>query len=533
MAPTPPPARSAASPDKVLASMMLALALVVAAVSSLNLALPEIARSTGATQTELQWIVDAYAIVFAGLLLPAGALGDRIGRRKVLVAGLVVFAVANLYGALDDEPASLIVARGIAGVGAALIMPATLSIVTTVFRPEERSRAVGTWAGVAGGGAIVGLLVSGALLEVTAWQWVLVVNVVWAVAALVAAARWAPDSRATEHVALDPVGAALSAGGLGAVVFATIEGPHRGWTDGLVVGGYVLGALALLGFVAWELTRRHPLLDPRLFRDGMFTLGAVSITVQFVAFFGFVFVGLQYLQLVLGYSPLQAALATVPLAVTIGGLSRQVTPRLLRHVDPGVLNATGLATMAPGFALFATLDRTDSYWSVLASLTLLGIGAGLAMTPATTAIVESLPESKQGVASAVNDTAREVGGAIGIAVLGSLAISGYRTELDPHLAGAPPEVADRARHSLAAVVHAADRSPVAAELVTPARDAFAAGMSNAMWAGAAIVTAGAALSLVLRRARHRPTTPSAPSHPSGPSGPARGEPAADATTARH
>ncbi len=508
---TPSPGIERSARIRVLRSMVFALALVVSAVASLNLALPDIAGNTGATQTQLQWIVDGYAVVFAGLLLPAGALGDRFGRRRVLVAGLVVFGSAYGVASAAHGADVLIAARAVAGIGAALIMPATLSIITTVFPAEERSRAVGTWAGVAGGGAVLGLLLSGVLLEVASWRWVFAANAIWAAVALVAAAAWAPESRDRAAAAVDPLGALLSAGGLSAVVFATIEGPHRGWGDRLVVGGYVLGALALAAFVRWEATRERPLLDPRLFRHRGMAMGSLSITLQFLGFFGFIFIALQYLQLVLDYSALQAALAMLPLGLTFGATSRQVAPRLVGRFEPSRVSATGLAIGAAGFALLATLGSHSTYGHVLAGLVVLGAGMGLATTPATTAIVGSLPPEQQGVASAVNDTAREVGGSIGIAVLGSLSTAGYHHGVDPHLATLPPDAATKAHDSLAFVVQAADHfGPAGHSFVAIARDASVDGMGAALWVGAAVLAAGAVVTSVHRRRPLPPTDRTGP-----------------------
>lgn len=491
---------------RVLLSMVFALALVVSAVASLNLALPEIARDTGATQTQLQWLVDGYAVVFAGLLLPAGALGDRFGRRRMLIGGMLLFGLAYALAAFTTDPRTLIALRSIAGVGAAMTMPATLSIITTTFPPHERTKAVGTWAGVAGGGAVIGLLLSGTLLEVAEWEWVFAANAVWAAIALVLAAAWAPESRDEHAGSVDPIGGALSAGGLSAAVFATIEGPHRGWTDPLVVGGYAVGAVALLGFVLWELTRRQPLLDPRLFRRRGFASGSLSITLQFLAFFGFVFIGLQYLQLVLGYSPLKAALAFVPMGAAIGITSRRAAPHLANTIGATRTNTVGLTLAALGFVVLAMLGTSSSYWHVLGGLLVLGAGMGIATTPATSAIVMSLPDSKQGVASAVNDAAREVGGAIGIAVLGSVLSGGYRGDIEPHTEGLPPEAAEKASDSLAFVVHGADRlGPAGDELLGVARDSFVSGMHTAMWVAAAVMATGAAAIQVLHRDEHRRT----------------------------
>jgi MFS family permease len=257
----------------ILLAMCAALALVVSAVASLNVALPDLSRDLGASQTDQQWIVDAYAVVFAGLLLPAGAIGDRFGRRGVLLAGLGIFGAAYLGGVWASSPELLIGLRALAGVGAALIMPATLSIITASFPADERERAVAVWAGVAGAGAILGLLISGVLLEVASWEWVFAANAGWAALALGLALRFAPASKEGAGAALDPIGGVLSATGLAAVILAIIEGPVRGWLDPLVVGGFAGGLALLAGFVAWERRRRDPLLDPALFRLRGFSAG--------------------------------------------------------------------------------------------------------------------------------------------------------------------------------------------------------------------------------------------------------------------
>jgi EmrB/QacA subfamily drug resistance transporter len=404
---------------KILVMMCFALATVVSAVSSLNVALPDLARDTGASPTELQWIVDAYALVFAGLLLPAGAVGDRLGRRRVLLTGLAVFGGGAALATTVSDPSTLIAIRAVMGLGAAMIMPTTLSIITANFPPGERDRAVGAWAGVAGGSALLGLLVSGAVLEVASWSWVFGLSVVLATIAFAGSLRVVPGHDVHEPKALDPVGGALSALALSALVWAFIEGPQRGWSDSLVLGGFAGAALLGIAFVAWELRRSEPMLDPRLFRLRGFTTGSLSIFVQFFATFGLIFVLLQFLQLVMGYSPLEAGAALAPVALTVVATAPRV-PRLVERVGVRPVGPTGLGLMAVGLFVLSSMDAGSSYWHLLAGGLPLGLGMALAATPATTAIVESLPDEKQGVASAVNDAAREVGGALGIAVLGSV-----------------------------------------------------------------------------------------------------------------
>ncbi len=413
----------------ILISMCLSLGAVVSAVSSLNVALPDLARATGASTTQLQWIVDAYALVFAGLLLPAGAIGDRLGRRRVLLAGLAIFGSGALVATQISDPNTLIAVRAVMGLGAAMIMPTTLSIITAGFPPGTRDRAVGVWAGVAGGSALVGLLAAGLVLERFAWSSVFGLNAALALAGAALTLRFVPAT-ATEEAPLDGVGAALSALGLGGIVYGFIEGPNRGWTSVPVVVAFAAGTVLLAAFVAWSLRRDEPMLDPRLFKLRGFASGSLSVFVQFFALFGVIFVVLQYLQFVLRYTPLQAGAALAPTALIMIVLAPRV-PKLVERVGVRSVGPTGLALIASGLLIAATMGTDASYWHLLAALVPLGVGMALAAPPATAAIVGSLPEDKQGVASAVNDTAREVGGALGIAVLGSV-LAGHVGRLGPH-----------------------------------------------------------------------------------------------------
>jgi EmrB/QacA subfamily drug resistance transporter len=470
--------------------MCLALATVVSAVSSLNVAIPDIARDLRATQTQLQWIIDGYAVVFAGLLLLAGALGDAVGRKHVLLGGLVVFSAGSGSALLVDSPGGLIASRAVMGLGAAAIMPSTLSIITNVFPAEERDRAVSVWAGVAGGSALVGLLLSGLLLEFFSWDSIFAFSGILGLVALAASIRVAPNSTA-EGVRLDVTGGVISAGGLASLVYAIIEGPERGWTDSVTLGAFAIAAVLLTAFVVWELRREQPLLDPRLFALRGFGAGTVSITVQFLAFFGFIFVILQYVQFVLGYSPLGAGAALAPMAVVVMGLSPRV-PKLLERFGPARIAPIGLLLMAAGFTVFSTADEDSTYWLLLAGLIPLGVGMALATIPATTAIVSSLPQAKQGVASAVNDLAREVGGALGIAVLGSALTGRYQSGVADATAHLPAQFAGHAEDALPAALAIADRlGPQGAGLAQSAQSAFVDGLGLAMVIAAASVAVAA------------------------------------------
>jgi EmrB/QacA subfamily drug resistance transporter len=485
----------------VLAAMCMALVLVVAGVSSLNVALPSIARDLSASQSNQQWIVDAYALALAALLLPAGAIGDRFGRRKTLLVGVAVFGVSAVLSAFADSASSLIALRALSGVGAALIMPGTLSTITSVFPEEERAKAVGVWAGFAGSGALLGLLMSGALLEGFWWGSVFLVTGSVAAVAFLFALLVVPETSDPDEANIDPPGALLSLLGIGGLVLGITEGPEQGWTNWLTLTGLVGGVLFLTAFVLWELRSKAPLLDPRLFKLRGFATGSASLFFQFLAMFGFFFVALQFLQLVLGYGAFKASLAMLPMMLIFMPVST-LAASLTDRYGTRRIGGTGLAISAVGFLVLSRLDAHSGYPLFVAGLLVTGLGMALAMTPATNAIVQSLPRARQGVASAVNDTAREMGAAFGIAVLGSAFNSAYRTDITKHLDGLSPAAAEAAKDAPAgALAVAGQAGDGGAELVAHARDAFASGMQSALLIGAAVLVVGA-LFVWIRGPRH-------------------------------
>lgn len=496
----------------LLGVVLCALALVVAAVPALNIALPSVARDTGATESDLQWVVDSYALVFAGLLLPAGALGDRYGRKPVLVAGLLIFALASAAGATCASPAPLIAARAVMGVGAAMIMPTTLSIITTSLPLQQRAKAIGTWIGVAGAGAILGLLVSGTLLERWGWQSVFWLNATLASSVAVAAIVGTPNSVDERRPDVDYLGGALVTLCLAGVVFGAIEGPERGWTGSLTVGAFLAAGVAGTGWLAWSLTAKSPILDPRLFRSSLFTAGVLSIAAQFFVFFGFIFLIIQYVQLVLGYGPLQAGLALLPMGITLGAISRSA-PRVGAHLSRRAMSAGGLALMAVGMAVLSRLTQDASYWQLLAGILPVGAGMALATAPATDAIVAALPTNKQGVASAVNDAAREVGGTLGIAVLGSILNGAYRSGVAHAIPSDATGQAHRAVDSLPAAIGIAKHlGPAGEGLARIAQQSFVHGATHAFAISAVLMLVASVALAALGR----------PSHPN----PSNGSPAA-------
>jgi len=470
------------STSVVTAVVCLALGAVAAAMASLNVALPDLARSTQATQTQLEWIIDAYSLVFAALLLPAGALGDRYGRRRALIAGLAVFGGASAVAMTATSPTELIFLRGVIGLGAAFVMPATLSTITGTFPPAERTRAVSVWAAVAGGSALLGLLGTGALLEAFSWRSAFAVNLILAAIAIAGTVCFVPESSDPQAPKLDAGGALLAVAGLTALVFSIIEAPEAGWASARTLGGIGGGLAVLAIFVGWELRHQHPMLDPRHFASPHLSAGAASIFIQFFAFFGFTFVALQYLQGVRGDSPLKAALSVLPLACTMMPTAR-ITPRLVAWFGARTVCVTGLVLVAAGLAVVSRVGVSSPYWLLVAGLVPLGAGMGAAMTPATAAITESLPAAQQGVGSALNDLSREVGGALGIAVIGSIVTAVYRANL--HLAGVPAGLAGKARGSFALAIHAG--GPVQATASTAFTDGIHTGLLYA--AGAALLAA--------------------------------------------
>ncbi|NMN98684.1 MFS transporter [Antrihabitans stalactiti] len=465
----------------LLPGVCLSLATVVSAVTSLNVALPDLARDTGASQTQISWVVDAYALVFASLLLVGGVLGDRYGRRLALLGGLSVFGVGSLLSMFTTSVDGLIGLRGLLGIGAALVMPATLSTITTVYADKERLRAIGIWSGVAGASAVLGLVVSGTLLEFFSWRAVFGLNITMAVIAAIMVVRAVPESVERQAHRLDIGGALLFVVSISALIYSIIEAPTEGWTSAHTLIGLGFGFVMLAATVTWELLAAHPLLDPRLFTNRMFSASALSITVQFAAFFGFVFLMIQYLQLVAGLAPLVAALCMLPMAAGLMGSSRnafRVTAKL-GQVRTCVL---GLVLIVIAMGTLSTLGADINYVILFVGLPVLGAGMGLAMTPATSALTEALPADQQGVASAMNDLARELGGAVGIAVLGSVLASTLTDRLG-------------ATGGIAQLAHA---DGAAANL---ARSAFADGLGNSLTLAAiAVALTAVAVAVLGRRA---------------------------------
>lgn len=496
-----------------LAVLCLSLLVVGLDNTILNVALPRLSDDLGATTSQLQWIIDGYTLVFAGLLLTTGSLGDRYGRRSSLSIGLGVFVAGSIASAFATSAAMLIATRSLMGVGGALIMPATLSLLTNLFTdPRERAKAIGVWAGVSGIGVAVGPMLGGWLLEHFFWGSVFLINVPVIAIALTAGYFLLPNSRAENSPKLDPFGAVMSIVGLVSLVWAVIEAPSKGWTSTPVLGAIVGGLATMAGFIWWETTTDHPMLDVRFFRNRRFSAANLAITLTFFAMFGSMFVLTQFMQFVLGYSPLQAGVRSVPIAlmlITVAPLSTKAVDR----IGTKLVVAGGLGVVALGLFVASTATPELGYVGrVLPAQILLGLGIALAMAPATESIMGSLPKEKAGVGSAMNDTTRQVGGALGVAIIGSVFSSQYAPSIAAKLGGLGlPQVAvDASRDSIGGAFSVAARAggnprmidtPIGEQIAIAARDAFASSMGRGLLVSAVIAMAGAFIALAFLPAR--------------------------------
>lgn len=448
---------------RILASMSFALLLVIATITAVNLALPEMAVEMEASFTQITWIADAYTVVIAALVLPLGALSDRVGRKRTMLTGLILFAVIAFAAAMQTTPTGVIVTRALMGASAAMIMPGTLATITSTFPDEERTKAVATWAGIAGAGAVFGLVSSGLLLEFWSWPSVFIFSGTVGIIAVIAVWRGAPET-GSHHVRIDVPGSALSAIGFGALVWGIIDGGEAGWTDPRALSAILGGVLALVAWVMYSRRTTDPLLDMHVFANPYFTVGAIAVISQFLAQFGFIFIAMQYLQLVLDFSPLTAAVAMFPLAIVVVPLS-QLVPRLPKRIPVKVLLPLGLVGLILGLLTLASMHTESGYLRFAFGLMVLGVGVAFTAPPATTAITEGLSRDKQGTASAVNDVTRELGAALGIAIMGATFTSTYRDSVTPFLTNLPADAAGKVAQSPSAGLQIAEKlGPMGAQL---------------------------------------------------------------------
>lgn len=480
-----------------------AVGLVMCMVTTVSTALPDLAASLGASQSQQTWIVDAYTVVLAALVLPAGALGDRYGRRGTLVAGLVVFAAGCALPLATDSVSLMIVARAVTGLGAAFIMPSTLSLVTESYPADGRGRAIGIWAATAGLGGLIGVVLTGLVLQHYSWHGVFVVPALLAI--VLAAAGFGVPSSSSEATArpLDTRGSVLSALAVGVLIFGILESANDGWSSPVVIGA-LAGAVVLGAGFAWaEVRRAEPMLDVRLFRRPVLTIGALSVTLQFIAAFGVMYAVTQYFQLVRGYSPLGSGIALWPVAVAMLPLA-PFSARLAEKIGVRPVTFAGLVGVAAGTLLVGRLGPHSGYLPAGIAVGVLGGGIGLAGPSGTAAIMDNVPADRYGVGSALNDVTRELGAALGIALAGSILSGGYTRQIAAAAAHLPPSARSAATSSVAAALPvAAKLGPRGQALAAAAKAAFCHGMWLSSLTLAIIVAAGAVVILFLRPRRRQ------------------------------
>lgn len=528
-----------------LALGVLSLSLVIIGLDNtiLNVALPHLSESLDASNSQLQWIVDSYVIVFAGLILTMGSLGDRFGRKRSLAGGLGVFMAGSVGAAFAPTSASLIAFRMVMGVGGAMIMPATLSLITNIFKdPTERARAIGIWAGVAASGIVFGPIVGGLLLSHFWWGSVFLVNIPIAALALGAGHYVLPHSKDPTSPRLDPIGALLSIAALVTLVWGLIEAPSWGWTAPGILVAFAVGLGLIACFVAWELHSDHPMLEMKFFKNARFSAANAGITLVFFAMFGSSFIITQQLQFVMDYSPLKAGLTMTPIAVPLLILG-PLSARIVERTGTKVVVGSGLILAAVGLAWMSRLTLTSSYWDIVGPMIVLASGMGLTMAPATESVMGAIPREKAGVGSAMNDTTRQVGGALGVAVIGSVLASVYGPHVDENLAhtalgraasGSGP-LAAQAQQAMAAIhdqlgaaFQVADKLPggahgaLGAPVLHAAQSAFVDGFGGAVLVGAAVALVGAAVVFAFLPSRAHDYVPPVPAEPAPADAPADG-----------
>ena len=463
---------------KILVVLCTSLMVVIVGNTALNVALPTLARELNASTSEQQWMVDSYGLVFAGLLLTAGTIGDRFGRKGALQFGLLVFLAGSLFAAFMDSAGAIVAGRAVMGFGAAFVMPATLSILTNVFPPHERGKAIAIWAGVSGGGAAIGPVASGFLLEHFSWGSVFLVNVPIIAVALGAGYLLLPKSQDPDPDRLDPTGAMLSIAGLGALVYAIIEAPHNGWGSSSSLTLFGAAAILLGLFLWWELRTEHPMLNLRYFLDPRFGVASGVITLNFFAMFGFFFLLTQYFQLVLGYGTLEAGVKQLPFAAVLI-LCAPRSPALAARFGANRVVAVGLLGVTVAMFSFAFVSKGTTYLEILPIMLIQAFGMAMIIPSMTGSIMSAVPMGKAGVGSAMNDTTRELGGALGVAVLGSLVAGRYANKLLPALGLL--DNTDKAKESLAGALQSGGAlvkagNPDGLRVISIARDAYVSGM---------------------------------------------------------
>jgi EmrB/QacA subfamily drug resistance transporter len=479
----------------ILGVLCLSLMVVMIGNTSLNVALPVLSKELNASSSQLQWLVDSYSLVFAGFLFTAGAIGDRFGRKGILQAGLVLFALASAGAAMVNTASALIALRALMGLAGAMIMPATLSILTNVFPAKERARAVGIWAGVSGAGIALGPLLTGYILEHSTWHATFLINVPVILLAIVAGAILIPRTADPAHTNLDLVGAGLSIAGLVSLVYALIEAPGHGWLspETLLIGGAGLVIMAV--FVWWELRKRdHAMLDVRLFKIPAFGVSSLALTLVFFAMMGAFFSFSLLMQLIFGYTPLESAVRMLPIAATMMVVSPFST-KIVESFGKRRTVAAGMLILAVAMFLFSRIGIDASYLQFALTMVLMALGMSIAMTPTTDLLMSAVPRNRAGMGSAMNDTTRELGGALGIAVLGSILASQYSSKIAPAITALPEATRTAASESLAGAMAVGQQigGATGAGLVRSAQEAWMVGFHTSLLVGSVLIVIAAVI----------------------------------------
>lgn len=466
---------------------------VMVATMIVNILLPTLNREMDASTKDLLWIVDAFNLVFAALVLAAGSLSDRFGRKGALITGLSIYLVASALSAFATNPETLILWRAVAGLGAAVVFPTTLSIISNVFPDRgERAKAIGMWGAASGASVAVGPIIGGALVEGTAWGAAFLFCAVVAAITLVLTIFFVPTSRDPEVPRLDYVGLVLSVSMLGALVYAIIQAPDRGWGSPASLGDFGAAVCLLVAFAIWESHVEQPMLDVRLFANLRFTAASGAVTFSFFALFGFIFLITQFAQFVLGWGVLEAGLRQIPVALAVAGASLVGTPLAVR-LGTKLVVCTGSLFLVVGFYWVSTCDESTTYPTIVGQMVTIGIGMGLTSAPATEAIMGVVPAAKAGIGSAVNDATRELGGTLGVAVIGSVALSTYRTSLGEDITD--PAVLEPARESVGAAFAVAEQTGDSS-IVGIAQQAFIDGLQIGCWVAAGVCLVGLILAAI-------------------------------------
>jgi len=503
---------TARSRPLVLVALLLAAFAINLDTTIVNVALPTLVRELHASNSQLQWVVDAYNLVFAALLLAAGSLSDRVGRKGMLLGGLAVFGLASVAGGLTSSAGQLIAARCFMGLGAAMVFPATLSLIANVFTDRaERARAIGLWGATAGAAIALGPIVGGWLLERFSWSSIFFAMAPVAALAIALVAWSVPRSRDPHAPAVDRRGFLLSSAAMALLIYTIIEAPERGWASAPSIAGFALFAALAAAFLAWERRTPHPMLDVQLFRNPRFTAASASVTVAFFTLFGFIFLITQYFQFVKGYGPLSAGVHLLPVAASVGVFSVLGTKFAVRFGTKLVV-ALGLVAIAGFYVWVANVSATTAYGTIAAQMVIYGIGMGFTSAPATEAIMGAVPEHKAGVGSAVNDATRLLGGTLGVAIIGSVYASLYTSRLSAKLPARllPASLAHAAHQSVgaayetAAGLAAGGHAGLAGLLHRAATSAFIHGLSAGCLIAAGVALAGAAMAALLLPAQPSP-----------------------------